>query len=110
MLARGLAAATAALLQRKTHAGLRARPAIYLYSRGAETISITIVAAAKGRSFTFGTVSARFAATGSRNVRLVLSRAGRSALAGRAKLSLVVRASVTPAAGTRVSASATTRV
>ncbi len=108
-LARSLAAATAALVKRKTHAGLRAGPAIYLYSRGAETISITIVGAAKGRPFTLGTASARFAATGSRNVHLVLSRAGRRALAGRAALSLVVRASVAPVAGARVSATATAR-
>jgi outer membrane protein assembly factor BamB len=109
-LARTLAHAVAALLTGRTHAEVRARPAVHLYSRGASTVSIRITARVGGRSLTLATAAASLPPVGARNVRLTLTPAGRTALAKPAKLSLLIRATVAPATGPSSSATASARV
>lgn len=109
-LARTLADAGATLLRGKTRAQLRARPAMRLYSRGAERISIAITYSANRRSFTLATASAVFTGTGTRDVRLALTRPGQTVLARRGKLSVVVRATVSPVVGSPITAKVSARV
>ncbi len=109
-LARTLANAVAALLAGRTHAQVRARPAVHLYSRGASTVSITITTRIAGRSVTLATASAALPAVGARNVRLQLTPAGRAALAKPGRLTLAIRATVIPRVGSPSSATASVRV
>jgi outer membrane protein assembly factor BamB len=109
-LARTLANAVATLLTGRTHAQIRARPSVHLYSRGASTVSIAISSRVGGRSLTLATASASLPASGARNVRLVLTRSGRAAFAKPGRLALVIRATVAPAAGSPSSATASVHV
>jgi outer membrane protein assembly factor BamB len=105
--ARMLAADGVAILRSSTRRALRRGPKLKLYVFRPGHTALTITLRRHGRIVTVARAEARFAAAGARTVRLRFTAAGRRALAGQAKLTLRVRATVTPdharpAAATRV--------
>lgn len=98
-LARVVAEQTAAVLNRISRRALRTHPRLTLYGVTGGKTEVTVIARRRNATFVLARSKATFSRAGTRQARLRLTTAGRSALARRGRMKVSIRVRVASARG-----------